>query len=133
MLYFVGAAFLFWGMYNVISSLYIKSLCKGSTSGELTGIEEHMDYNRGIPGAKCYSPVYSYRINDKEYKYSPKKYVKDPLFYEIGKKVEIRYNEVNPEVCLVNGKSDKWGVVVICVIIGVVLCIIASARNYLMF
>lgn len=120
----IGIIFLMYATYNAIMTVIIYTICRELTTGTLVATKEQWDYEKAVR-SKCYSPVYSYYVDDKEYTYSPKKYKKDPQVYEIGSTVNIKYCRTNPTVCLINNKSDKIGLVIICLIIGISLCFFA--------
>jgi len=121
----IGIVLLAVGVYNLINILIFRKYCKETVTAELVDIEEHIDYNRYIPRSKCYSPVYSYTVGEKEYKYSPKSFVTDPMIYDKGSKVEIKYCQTNPNMCFISKKPDKLYVVFICFALGLSLCFVA--------
>lgn len=120
-----GIIFLSIGLINLGIELFLRLNCKEKTIGTLCEREEHLDYNRYMPRTKCYSPVYSFMVKGKEYKVSPKKYYTDPLECEIGATAEIKYCAGNPSICLINNKSDKLGIIIICLVFGALLCFLA--------
>ncbi len=108
---------------NAITVFTISRHCTQKVTGELVKINEHGDWDRGRPRGKCYSATYKYVVDDKEYMFTPKKFVNDPQLLEIGSSTEVRYCPTNPEICIIK-RPDKIGVIILCIIIGAIILMI---------
>ena len=121
----IGTVFVLLGLDNIISSFIINKSCSQKVEGELIRINEQDAYDRYRPHrGVCYSATYKYIVNDIEYTFTPKKFVDDPQWYEIGSKAELKYNPKNPEMCILK-RSDKIGLGILCVIIGLTVLFFA--------
>lgn len=125
-LWMIGIVFLAIAVCNMVYVIITYATCTGKTTGTLVATNEQWDYERSIR-RKCYSPVYLYEVDGKEYKFSPKKYVKNPQVYEMGSLVTVRYNENNPNVCIINNRDDRIGLIVISIILGLALCFVSKS------
>ncbi len=116
----IGAIFIFVAVSRLFDICITKKKCTQTVEGELVGIRTYSSMNRYNSKEVCYAAVYGYTIDGIDYTFSPKKFVKYSEMYEVGSKVEVRYNPNNPNECVV-GRDDRVGLVIVLTILGAAL------------
>ena len=121
-LVFIGGVIIAYGLYLEFEGITLIKYCKGKAVGVLVGAKAQNDFERGI-SSLCYTPLYKFSVNDKEYVVSGKEYKKHPEEYIIGTEKIIKYCETNPEICIIGGKNGR-------VVTGIILIIIGALVSF---
>lgn len=102
--------------------LYKTRINEAATFTKTTGIVTELREVKGnVDVGTTYKPILKYKDkNGREYIYTSAN-SSDPPAYDIGEKVEMFYNETNPEEAFINSAWEKWTGTIVLFICAVVM------------
>lgn len=116
-----GIVFIVLGTCIILNSLMKIKRCTETTTGTLAALDVRTERDSGAR-RNYYVPIYSYEVDGKVYQNEAKKYSTKAYRFEINSQGKVKYNPLNPEECIIDGRPVMIFFAILFILLGLFLC-----------